>query len=179
MKSSGNKVQKIWTVGHSTRSLIELVDLLGDSDIHQLVDVRSMPGSRKFPQFNEAPLRESLQQYRISYEHLEKLGGRRKRLPDAEDTAWRNKSFEAYANYMKTAEFKEGLQRLKDLAVQKRTAIMCSEAVWWRCHRSLIADELKLQGWEVLHIMGFHQEMKHPYTSPAKVIKGKLSYAKD
>lgn len=171
--------KKIWTIGHSTRSLVEFVDMLGDFDIKCLVDVRSMPGSRKFPQFNKEQLIEGLKEYNIAYKHIEKLGGRRKPNPDSHNTVWHNKSFQAYADYMETDEFEEGLQELKNVAKEKNVAIMCAEAVWWRCHRSLIADKLKADGWKVMHIMGFHQTTEHPYTDPAKVENGELHYVED
>lgn len=174
-----NKKQKIWTIGHSTRSSIEFIDLLRDFDIHQIVDVRSMPGSRKFPHFNKEALKKTLHENEIAYIHMEELGGRRKPIANSKNSVWRNESFRAYADYMETDSFKKGFNQLKDLAEKKNTAIMCAEAVWWRCHRSLISDALKAQKWKVFHIMGFHQQSEHPFTDPAKMINGELNYSPD
>lgn len=170
------EIKEIWTIGHSTRLLEEFVAMLHSFDIELLVDIRSFPGSRKFPQFNKEHLEKSIPENKIEYSHLEKLGGRRKVNPDSENTIWRNVSFRAYADYMETPQFKEGLETLKKLALQKRTAIMCSEAVWWRCHRSMVSDALKVHGWEVMHIMNVAKEQEHPYTQPAKIVNNKLSY---
>lgn len=168
--------KKLWTIGHSTHSFDEFMAMLQSFNIELLVDIRSFPGSRKFPQFNKENLEKSIPEHNIEYTHLLKLGGRRKMKPDSDNTIWHNASFRGYADYMETAEFKEGLETLKELAVQKRTAIMCSEAVWWRCHRSMVSDALKAQGWKVMHIMGVDKEQEHPYTQPAKTVDGELSY---
>lgn len=112
----------------------------------------------------------------IAYCYIKDLGGRRKYHKDSKNTIWRNKSFRAYADYMETKSFDEGLKVLKSLAKEKRTAIMCAEAVWWRCHRSMIADALKAEGWSVRHIMGVDKAMEHPYTKPAKIKNGQVFY---
>lgn len=177
MKKGTHK--KLWTIGHSTHSFDEFMTMLQSFNIEFLVDIRSFPGSRKFPQFNKDNLETSIPENNIDYTHLLKLGGRRKVNPDSENTVWRNASFRGYADYMETAEFKEGLETLKEMAAQKRTAIMCSEAVWWRCHRSMVSDALKAQGWEVIHIMGVEKEQEHPYTQPAKIVDGALSYKEE
>lgn len=169
-------IKKIWTIGHSTRSIDDFLALLQSFEIELLVDVRSFPGSRKFPHFNQEVLAESLSEQSIGYRHLKKLGGRRKVNPDSKNTIWRNESFRAYADYMETAAFDEGLEELEKLAADKRTAIMCSEAVWWRCHRSMISDMLKVRGWEVQHIMDVDKADEHPYTGPAKVVENELVY---
>lgn len=169
----------IWTIGHSTRSFSDFLAILEDANIQQVVDVRSMPGSNKFPQFNKERLSVSLENQGIDYVHMAILGGRRRAQPDSDNTIWRNKSFRAYADYMETADFETGLQRLMQRAQSKHTAIMCAEAVWWRCHRSMIADALKARGWTVLHLMGKHQVKTHPYTQPASIVNGKLTYASD
>jgi len=174
MASEENRT--IYTIGHSTHPLNEFVGMLQASHIEQVVDVRSLPGSRKFPQFNKEALEKSLSENGIGYIHLKNLGGRRKAKKDSKNTTWRNASFMGYADYMETPEFKEGLDALKGLAVKKPTAYMCSEAVWWRCHRSMISDILKAQGWKVMHIMGLHQVKEHPYTQPAQIVNGELSY---
>lgn len=170
--------KKIWTIGHSTRSLDELVEMLKSFDIELLVDVRSYPGSRKFPQFNKENLEESLPERKIEYRHIKALGGRRKGKENSNNDAWRLKSFRNYADYMETEDFKSGLKALEELAAEKRTAYMCAEAVWWSCHRSLISDQLKVEGWKVLHIMQKAKADEHPYTSPAHIENGKLCYNK-
>lgn len=172
-------MKTIWTLGHSTRDFEEFVHLLKTFDIERLVDVRSFPGSRKFPQYNKENLEISIPENGIDYQHKRTLGGRRKVNPDSKNDAWRNESFQGYADYMETDEFKEALKNLETIALKQRTAIMCSEAVWWRCHRSMISDALKVQGWKVLHIMNDKTASEHPYTSPAKVVNGKLDYSKE
>ena len=145
---------RIWTVGHSTRAIDEFISLIQANDIKLLADVRSLPGSKRYPQFNKEALADSLGKTGIQYEHFPELGGRRKAKPESKNTAWRNASFRGYADYMETEEFRKGVERLLDLAADAGpTAIMCAEAVWWRCHRSLISDYLKARGIEVLHIM--------------------------
>src|ERR1043166_6779998 len=146
----------IWTIGHSTLSAEDFVARLRSFDIELLADVRSFPGSRRYPHFNQENLSSTLAEARICYQHLRDLGGRRRALPDSTNIAWRNESFRGYADYMETKEFREGIERLLDLAGKQRVAIMCSEAVWWRCHRSMISDYLKVKGVEVIHIMGEH-----------------------
>lgn len=170
------KDKGIWTIGHSTRTLEEFIGLLNSFDIVQLIDVRRFPGSRKFPQFNKDNLEQSLPEKGIEYTHIEALGGRRKADPDSKNTVWKHPSFRGYADYMETSEFKDAFKLLESMAIQKRCAIMCSEAVWWRCHRSMISDQLKANGWKVLHIMGQNQEQEHPYTKPAKLEDGQLIY---
>jgi uncharacterized protein (DUF488 family) len=167
---------QIWTIGHSTRSFGEFLALLQRFEIKQLADVRSFPGSRRYPQFNTENLSVALEKNQIKYLHIRELGGRRKIHPDSLNVAWRNPSFRAYADYMETPEFLVGIEKLTTWAKEARTAYMCSEAVWWRCHRSMISDYLKAQGWTVWHIMGDAPAKEHPYTSPAQVREGKLSY---
>jgi uncharacterized protein (DUF488 family) len=141
-----------------------------------LADIRSFPGSRKFPQFNKENLEVSLPENGIEYVHLKKLGGRRKVNPDSKNISWRHLAFRAYADYMETSDFKEGIEELEKIAQRQRTAYMCSEAVWWRCHRSMVSDYLKSKGWKVMHIMAIEKEEEHPYTSPAKIVNEQLSY---
>ena len=168
---------QIWTIGHSTRSLEEFLALLVENDIGALADVRTMPGSRRYPHFNAESLAASLAEKRIEYVHFPELGGRRKPSDDSPNTAWRNAAFRGYADYMMTGAFRDGIDRLFLLAGQKRTAVMCAEAVWWRCHRSLISDYLKAAGHDVIHILGHGKAEPHPFTSAARVIDGRLSYA--
>lgn len=171
-----NPSKLIWTIGHSTRTAQELNDMLHSFQIELLVDVRSYPGSRKFPHFNKEAIQPFLKKNKIDYLHMKALGGRRRAKASSKNTAWRSAGFRGYADYMETEEFKKAIDQLQEIALEKRTAYMCSEALWWRCHRSLISDYLKLHGWTVMHIMGIEKETEHPYTSPAKIIKGELSY---
>jgi uncharacterized protein (DUF488 family) len=168
---------RIWTIGHSTRTIDEFISLLKENEIKLLVDVRAWPASKRYPQFNKEALPESLSAHGIRYEHFPELGGRRRPRLDSKNTAWRNASFRGYADYMETAQFHKGHERLLDVAAETgATAIMCAEAVWWRCHRSLIADYLKSRGLEVMHILGANKVEPHPYTSAARIVDGELSY---
>lgn len=167
----------VWTIGHSTRTLQEFLDLLADYRIEAVADVRRFPGSRRHPHFASEALAASLPTHGLSYQWIPSLGGRRKVQPGSPNTAWRNASFQGYADYLATPEFVQGLTDLLQLAGQKRTAMMCAEALWWRCHRSIIADVLKLRGIEVIHIADATHAVEHPYTSAAQVVDGQLSYA--
>jgi uncharacterized protein (DUF488 family) len=169
--------KSIWTIGHSTRAIEEFIALLKSLQIELLADVRNFPGSRRYPHFNKDALQASLQKEKIDYIHYKELGGRRKPAKDSINTAWRNDAFRGYADYMATPEFQKALADLKSKAEMQRTAYMCSEAVWWRCHRSLISDQLKLEGWRVMHIMEGGKTTEHPFTAPAKIVNGKLSYS--
>lgn len=171
--------ETLWTIGHSTRSLEEFIALLKDNGIEALADVRHYPGSRKYPHFNVEPLRHALRDTGIDYQPFTELGGRRKVQPDSPNTGWRSDAFRGYADYMQTDSFRTGIERLKALATGKRTAIMCAEAVWWRCHRGLVADVFKVHGACVLHIMGPGAPREHPYTSAAHVVDGRLDYSGD
>jgi uncharacterized protein (DUF488 family) len=171
-----NLPETIWTIGHSTRSAEEFLALLAGNGIQALADVRRFPGSRKYPHFNVEPLAHALHDAGIDYVPFPELGGRRKPLPDSPNTAWRNDAFRGYADYMRTPEFTAGMERLATLASARRTAIMCSEAVWWRCHRGLISDWSKVRGVRVLHILDARQVVEHPYTSAAHVTNGELDY---
>jgi uncharacterized protein (DUF488 family) len=168
---------RIWTIGHSTRTIDEFVSLLEDNEIKLLADVRAFPSSKRYPQFNKEALAKLLNAHGIRYEHFPELGGKRKANPDSRNTAWRNASFRGYADYMETKQFQNGIEGLLNAAAEiGPTAIMCAEAVWWRCHRSLIADYLKARGIEVLHILGANKVEPHPYTSAARIVNGELSY---
>jgi uncharacterized protein (DUF488 family) len=186
---------RIWTIGHSTRAIDEFISLLEQNGVKLLADVRAWPGSKRYPQFNKDALAESLNAHGIRYEHFPELGGKRKSKPDSRNTAWRNASFRGYADYMETEQFQKGVERLLAFArsdglgsrrnerdsgeavIPCAVAIMCAEAVWWRCHRSLIADYLKARGVEVLHILSANKVEPHPYTSAARIVNGELSYA--
>ena len=171
------EVREIWTVGHSTHALEDFTLILKSHSIETLADVRAYPASRRYPHFNQDTLRESLRSADIAYYHLPSLGGRRTVTRDSKNTAWKNASFRAYADYMETEKFREGMRQLTELSSASRTAIMCAEAVWWRCHRSLIADYLKARDWTVTHILNEKKTELHPYTSAASIIDGQLSYS--
>jgi uncharacterized protein (DUF488 family) len=168
----------IWTIGHSTRPIEEFLGLLAGARIGAIADVRSFPGSRKYPQYGKEALAATLATHAISYHWLQALGGRRRVLPDSPNTAWRNASFRGYADYMSSTEFEHGLTQLLQVASKAHTAIMCAEAVWWRCHRSMIADAMRARGIEVIHILDANHSMVHPMTAPARIVRGKLTYAK-
>jgi uncharacterized protein (DUF488 family) len=166
----------LWTIGHSTHPIDEFLDILDAHGITRIADVRRFPGSRAQPQFNPEALIASLGGRGIAYAPMPELGGRRKPRPDTTHTAWRNESFRGYADYMDTPEFAAAAEGLAALARADRVAAMCAEGVWWRCHRSMIADYFKANGWTVLHILGMGEAKEHPYTAVAKVEGGKLSY---
>ncbi len=167
---------RIWTIGHSTHSIADFIDALKSFGIEVLADVRSFPGSRRYPHFNSASLQSSLINAGIEYFLFKELGGRRRAHSDSHNVAWRNESFRGYADYMETDSFKQGIERLLAVARAKRSAVMCSEAVWWRCHRSMIADYLKATNLDVIHIMGVGKSAEHPFTSAARIVNGELSY---
>jgi uncharacterized protein (DUF488 family) len=164
------------TIGHSTRSLEEFVALLRGEEIELVADVRRYPASRMHPHFNGEALRQSLAEAGMRYEGYPDLGGRRAPAAGSSNTRWRNAAFRGYADYMETPAFQDALTQLMAAAADARTAIMCAEAPWWRCHRALIADALKARGVEVVHIMGPERRIEHPYTSAASVVDGKLYY---
>jgi len=166
----------IWTIGHSTRTAEKFLEILRAHEIKVLVDVRSFPGSRRYPQFNRDALAEALGAIGIEYRHEPRLGGRRTPRADSHNTAWKNASFRAYADHMETEDFRRGVEELLEVAASKRTSVMCAEAVWWRCHRSLIADYLKAEGHEVIHIIDQNKTEEHPFTSAARIVDGRLSY---
>jgi uncharacterized protein (DUF488 family) len=173
-------ITRIWTIGHSTREIEEFISALEANGIKLIADVRLLPGSKRYPQFDRESLAKSLSEHGIRYEHLPELGGRRKPKPDSQNTAWRNEAFRGYADHMETEEFREGVDRLVDLANEVGpTALMCAEAVWWRCHRALISDFLKARGVEVTHIIDGQKTQPHPYTAAARIVDGELSYASD
>jgi uncharacterized protein (DUF488 family) len=169
---------RLWTIGHSTRKIDMFISLLEENGIKLVVDVRSLPGSKRYPQFNKEALADALGQHGIRYEHFADLGGRRKPKQDSRNTAWRNASFRGYADYMETEEFRKGFERLVDLTSEAGpAAIMCAEAVWWRCHRALVSDYLKARSIEVIHIVDSNKTEPHPFTSAASMVNGELSYA--
>ena len=167
---------RIWTIGHSTRPLDELLALLAQYGIRSIADVRRFPGSRRNPQYGAAALQVSLARCDIEYHGLPLLGGRRRPVPNSPNTVWRNTSFRGYADYMETEAFSEGLAQLLELARQASTTLMCAEAMWWRCHRALIADALRVRGFEVVHILDECHAVAHPWTAPARIVDGRLTY---
>lgn len=168
----------IWTIGHSNHTAEHFVKMLKAFHIQLLADVRLLPGSNRYPWFNKEALEELLKQNGVDYLHLKELGGRRRPLKDSKNTAWRVDAFRGYADYMETPAFKKAVSVLQASALEKPTAYMCSEAVWWSCHRSLISDYLKVHGWKVLHIMSLTRADEHPYTQAAKIVNGQLDYSK-
>ena len=167
---------EIFTVGHSTRSIEDFIALLTAHGVQQLVDVRTIPRSRHNPQFGAEQLSESLQQAGIVYEPMRALGGLRHARRDSINTAWRNASFRGYADYMQTPEFATALDDLIDVARRRRTAIMCAEAVPWRCHRSLIADALLVRGVHVEEIASATATRAHKLTPWARVDGTRVTY---
>ena len=171
------KTPIIYTIGHSTHSIDDFLLMLHSFDIKLVADVRRFPGSRKFPQFDQENLKVSLEEAKIQYIHLVDLGGRRKANKDSKNNSWHNDSFKGYADYMETEAFKDAVKELERLGLEQNTAYMCSEAVWWRCHRSMISDYLKAKGWTVRHIMAIGKVQEHKYTSPARIVDGKVDYS--
>lgn len=167
----------IYTIGHSTHSLRDFIAMLKSFDVRILADIRGLPGSRKFPQFDKENLEITLPEAGIDYFHIPDLGGRRKVKKDSKNTRWRNASFRGYADYMETPGFEKGIRELLALAEKEKTAYMCAEAVWWRCHRSMVSDYLKAAGWDVMHIMAIGKSEEHRYTSPAIVSGDTVSYS--
>jgi len=151
--------------------------LLAGARIKVIADVRSLPGSRRYPQYGKEALAATLATHSIGYHWLPALGGRRRVLPDSPNTAWRNASFRGYADYMSSTEFEHGLTQLLKAASCAPTAMMGAEAVWWRCHRSMTADALCARGIEVMHILDAKHSMVHPMTAPARIVRGELTYA--
>lgn len=166
----------IWTLGHSTRTIDEFIALLRHYRIEAIADVRRFPGSRRLPQFGQEALAASLEDAGIEYRLIRELGGRRRPSADSPNTAWRNTSFRGYADHTASREFATGLERLRELATRRRTSMMCAEVLWWRCHRSLISDVLMVSGTRVLHIQDEKHIEEHPYTRPARLHRGQLTY---
>jgi uncharacterized protein (DUF488 family) len=166
----------IFTIGHSTRSSEEFLGALEAFDIELIADVRRMPGSRRLPQFDSATLSQSLAERGIDYRWIAQLGGRRRPTPESSNTGWRHPAFRAYADHIATEEFSDGLFELLMLARGLRTAVMCAEVLWWRCHRRLIADVLVVLGVRVVHIASASKQEEHRLAPPAHLVDGMLSY---
>ena len=166
----------MWTVGHSTHALEEFLALIRGHGVSHVADVRKMPRSRRNPQFNTETLATALGAAGLGYTHFAGLGGLRREQPDSINRAWKNPSFRAYADYMQTDMFAAELNRLIALAHAEPVAVMCAEAVWWRCHRSLIADALVARGEEVLHILAPERAEPHVLRDFARVENGRVTY---
>ena len=170
----------VFTIGHSTRTISEFGALLSEAKVEAIVDVRSTPRSRTNPQFNIDSLPGSLAEFGVGYQHVPELGGRRHRArsaPPSPNTFWLNEAFRSYADYAATDAFSVGFATLQDLAHRSCCAIMCSEALWWRCHRRIISDYLLAQGTDVLHILGPHKIDPAILTPNARRLSnGKLVY---
>lgn len=177
MNEDGESTVTVWTIGHSTHSLEQLVGLLDSHEIRQLADIRTVPKSRRNPQFHTDALAESLPGHGVAYRHLPRLGGWRKTTEDSPNGAWRNDSFRGYADYAMTPEFADGLAELRDLAASERTAMMCSEALWWRCHRRIVSDRLIAGGDTVCHIGSDGRVTAHELTDFAEIdASGQITY---
>jgi uncharacterized protein (DUF488 family) len=166
----------LYSIGHSTRTLEQFIDLLKAHAITQVVDVRTIPKSRHNPQFNKEDLAKRLRNTKIGYRHMKHLGGLRHARPDSQNLGWENLSFRGFADYMETPIFAAAIEKLKTLASKKKTAIMCAEAVPWRCHRSLIADVLTKEHWKVFDIMSLKTPKLHKLTSFLRIRKGRIVY---
>lgn len=167
----------LYTVGHSTRTFEALVAVLDSAEVRQLVDVRSVPRSRRHPQFDRETLERGLAAHEIHYRHEKALGGFRRPQPDSPNGGWEHPAFRGYADHMRSEEFAEALERLRADALRRVTCFMCAEAQWWRCHRRLIADSLVVRGWRVLHLGLRANPVEHELTPFAVVGQGgALSY---
>lgn len=166
----------IFTIGHSTHPWPEFLEMLQAHHVAAIADVRQFPGSRRYPHFNAEVLTRALPLAGIEYLTFRNLGGRRKPWPDSPNNGWRNASFRGYADFMQTPQFTEAIDELKSAARIRTTAIMCSEAVPWRCHRSLIADALLVRGWTVMDIFDSHTAKPHALTPFAVVREIQIVY---
>lgn len=168
---------QIFTIGHSTRSINELIHILSSHSVTALVDVRSFPRSFKNPQFNIDVIKTVLSKHHIRYVWQQKLGGRRKGLgKKSENKCWKGRAFRNYADYMETSAFREGLEELIQLGNKGTVTIMCAEVLYWRCHRSMISDSLRSKGILVTHILSERYTREHEYTQCAKIMNGQLTY---
>jgi uncharacterized protein (DUF488 family) len=169
----------LWTIGHSTREWDVFVTMLREAAVDCLVDVRRFAGSRRNPQYSPQAMAPALQAEGIDYLPMPEFGGRRVPLPDSPNGAWRVTAFRGYADYMETPEFELARARLVELASRHRTSVMCAEAVWWRCHRRLIADDFSARGWQVLHLMAPGKVQPHPLNPAARMEGDVLRYPAD
>ena len=167
----------LWTIGHSTREWEVFVAMLDAAGIRTLVDVRRFAGSRRNPQFSGEVMAKSLPGAGIAYVPMVDLGGRRTPSKESPNTRWRNASFRGYADYMDTLGYRDARNALARLASASPTAVMCAEAMWWQCHRGLISDDFKADGWNVIHLVSPGRSEEHPYTGAALIVDGRLTYA--
>ena len=170
------KPEVVFTVGHSTHTLEEFVGLLGVHEVRALVDVRSTPKSRRMPHFSKESLAQTLPERGIDYLHLPELGGWRRPVRGSPNSGWTSKGFQGYADHMETEEFQAALDRLISLAGERRTAYMCAEGLWWRCHRRLLSDALLVRGWTVCHIDPAGELHEHRLPEFAVVDEDRLTY---
>lgn len=166
----------LWTIGHSTRPWEDFVALLQENQVACVVDVRRFAGSRRNPQFAPLAMDPALREAGIDYLPMPDLGGRRAPAPDSPNGAWRVAAFRGYADYMASPDFVQAREHLMQQARQARTAVMCAEAVWWRCHRRLIADDFTARGWQVLHIMAPGKTPAHDLNPDARLVDHVLRY---
>jgi uncharacterized protein (DUF488 family) len=167
----------LFTIGHSIHPIETFLSLLGEHGIAILIDVRAFPGSRRWPQFNRDELKVSVEEAGVSYEWLKILGGRRHSpLRDSPHTGWRHGAFRSYADYADSSEFAAGIEQLSGFAASRRSAIMCSEGLWWRCHRRIVADHMTVHGWRVLHIMPDGKLAAHSLPDFARLDQGRIIY---
>ena len=172
-----DRAKTLWTIGHSTREWEVFVGMLRDAGIAALVDVRRFAGSRRHPQFSGETMAPTLPAAGIDYVPMPHLGGRRTARKDSPNTLWRNAAFRGYADYMETDDYQRARQALAELAERTPTAVMCAEAVWWQCHRGLISDDFKADGWTVLHLLAPGRTDEHPWTGAARIVEGQLRYS--
>ena len=166
----------LWTIGHSTREWEVFAGMLGDAGVEVLADVRRFAGSRRNPQFSPPAMAPALTEAGIEYVPMPEFGGRRRPRPDSPNGAWRVAAFRAYADYMAEPEFALARERLMHMAGGRRVAVMCAEAVWWRCHRRLIADDFTARGWQVCHLMGPGKSVMHELNPEARMVDDVLQY---
>ena len=176
VKKAQKSSPTVFTVGHSTRTLESFIDLLKENSVKKVVDIRTIPRSRHNPQFNRETLPDHLKASKIGYVHVAGLGGLRHTCQDSLNIGWRNSSFRGFADYMQTEEIGKSLEKLIQLADRQQVALMCAEAVPWRCHRSLVADALKLRGINVEHIMNSKKRQPHEITPWARVDGTQITY---
>ena len=177
--SEKSKKHTVFTIGHSTRTLEELIEMLRGQGVRRVIDIRTIPRSRRNPQYNRETLGPALRSHKIGYVHLKDLGGLRRTKPDSRNIGWHNASFRGFADYMQTPEFDAALKRAIRLSAVKPSALMCAEAVPWRCHRSLVADALAARKFPVEHIMSVTRANQHTLTSFARVRGKKVTYPSD
>jgi uncharacterized protein (DUF488 family) len=177
LPESHDRAKLVFTIGHSTHPIEHFLELLGAHRIALVADVRSFPSSRRWPQFNQDALAESLRRAGIEYQWFQSLGGRRHGVrPDSPHIAWEHPAFRSYADYTDSAEFEAGLAELTQMAARVRAAYMCSEGLWWRCHRRIISDNLVVRGWKVEHVLPNGKLSAHALAPFARIADGRIIY---